>query len=286
MSDYKNLIGAHVSIAGGIQNAPGRAKEEGCETFQCFTRSPQGGPAPVLTPTFISQFKDAMKENGIKSFVIHAPYYINIASLDNRIRHGSIRVIRDELERGSTLGASYVMFHPGSHSGQTREEGIEKAKSGLEKILDGYTGTTKLLIEISAGAGSVLGDTFEEVAEMMASVKKSSGFGGICFDTCHAFASGYDFRTPDGVKKVLAQFDKTIGLEWLKLTHVNDSKMDLGGKRDRHEHVDKGYIGYAGLKEILTSKPFQNIDWILETETEGRLEDIKKLNKIRDNLNS
>ncbi|MEK7194824.1 MAG: deoxyribonuclease IV [Patescibacteria group bacterium] len=286
MADNKNLIGAHVSIAGGIQNAPGRAKEEGCETFQCFTRSPQGGPAPELTPALILSFHTAMKENEIKSFVIHAPYYINLASLNNRIRHGSIKVIRDELERGSALGAKYVMFHPGSHSGQSREEGIEKAKNGLEKILDGYTGTTKLLIEISAGAGSVLGDTFEEVGKMMATVKKMDGFGGICFDTCHAFASGYDFRTADGAKKVLAQFDKTIGLEWLKLTHVNDSKIDLGGKRDRHEHIDKGFIGYAGLKEILTSKHFQGIDWILETETEGRLEDIKKLNEIRDNTRS
>ncbi|MEK7525600.1 MAG: deoxyribonuclease IV [Patescibacteria group bacterium] len=286
MADNKNFIGAHVSIAGGIQNAPGRAKEEGCETFQCFTRSPQGGPAPELTPALISSFHTAMKENEIKSFVIHAPYYINLASLNNRIRHGSIKVIRDELERGSMLGTNYVMFHPGSHSGQSREEGIEKAKNGLEKILDGYTGTTKLLIEISAGAGSVLGDTFEEVAQMMTLVKKSPGFGGICFDTCHAFASGYDFRTADGAKNVLAQFDKIIGLEWLKLTHVNDSKIDLGGKQDRHEHIDKGYIGYAGLKEILTSKPFQKIDWILETETEGRLEDIKKLNKVRDNIHT
>lgn len=281
MPDNENLIGAHVSIAGGIQNAPGRAKEEGCETFQCFTRSPQGGPAPELTPGLVSGFRSAMKENEIKSFVIHAPYYINLASLNNRIRHGSIKVIRDELERGSTLGANYVMFHPGSHSGQSREEGIEKAKNGLEKILDGYAGNTKLLIEISAGAGSVLGDTFEEVGKMMATVKKTDGFGGICFDTCHAFASGYDFRTSDGAKNVLAQFDKNIGLEWLKLTHVNDSKMDLGGKRDRHEHIDKGFIGYAGLKEILSLKPFQNIDWILETETEGRLEDVKKLKEIR-----
>lgn len=286
MTDNKNLIGAHVSIAGGIQNAPGRAREERCETFQCFTRSPQGGPAPELTPMLISSFHAAMKENGIKSFVIHAPYYINLTSLNNRIRHGSIKVIRDELERGSMLGAKYVMFHPGSHSGQSREEGIEKAKNGLEKILDGYKGTTKLLIEISAGAGSVLGDTFEEVGKMMATVKKMNGFGGICFDTCHAFASGYDFRTPEGLKDVLKQFDKNIGLEWLKLTHVNDSKMDLGGKRDRHEHIDKGFIGYVGLKEILSSKPFQNIDWILETETEGRLEDVEKLNKIRDNLHS
>lgn len=281
MAAPKNLIGVHVSIAGGIQNAPQRAKDENCETFQCFTRSPQGGPAPELTPDLVAQFKQAMGDCKIASFVIHAPYYINLASLNNRIRHGSIKVIRDELERGSILGAGYVMFHPGSYAGQTAQEGIEAARKGLEKILDGYTGSTRLLIEISAGAGSVLGDTFDEVAAMMKTVANTPGFGGICFDTCHAFASGYDFSAPEGAKRVLNEFDTQIGMEWLKLTHVNDSKTPLGGKKDRHEHIGQGHIGQNGLEAILKTEPFRKINWILETETEGRLEDVKKLKKIR-----
>lgn len=277
----KSRIGAHVSTAGGVFNAPERAKNEGCETFQCFSRSPQGGPAPKLTSELLKQFKTAMTEQEIETFYIHAPYYINFASLEPRIRRSSIAVIKEELERGSALGARYIMAHVGSHTGQTAEQGIASVIKGLTEVLKDYSGTTQFLIEISAGAGNVLTDTFEETAEIVGPLKKFSGFGGVCFDTCHAFASGYDFRTPAGAKKVLKEFDAAIGLEWLKLTHVNDSKMDLGGKRDRHEHIGAGFIGQEGLASILTTPAFSKIDWILETETEDRLEDIKKLKTIR-----
>ncbi len=274
-------IGAHVSTAGGVFNAPLRAQEEKCETFQCFTRSPQGGPAPKLTDELVASFKRNMKASNIDRFYIHGPYYINLASLVGRIRHSSIAVIREELERGSVLGARYVMFHPGSYKDQTLKEAIAKVQDALGQILDGYKGSCKLLIEISAGSGSVLGDTFAEVADMMATATKSAGFGGVCFDTCHAFASGYDFRTADTAAGVLREFDKTIGLKWLKLTHVNDSKADLGGKKDRHEHIGIGHIGTAGLSELLKTAPFSGIDWILETEPEGRGADIKALKGIR-----
>src|SRR3989304_2481323 len=207
LPEYMTLIGAHVSIAGGIQHAPARAKKEGLETFQCFTRSPQGGPAPELTPPVLEAFAAAMKDTGMDRFVIHAPYYINLASSEPRIRHASRRVIREELDRGTLLGASFVMFHPGSHRSMSLEEGVASVQKGLIEILDGYTGTTELLLEVSAGAGDVLGDTFEENATMMEPVKGAPGFGGICFDTCHAFASGYDFRTVAQAKKGLDDFN-------------------------------------------------------------------------------
>ncbi len=280
MNKQKKYIGAHVSIAGGIVNAPGRAATEGLNFFQCFTRSPQGGPAPEITPVIVEIFTAEMKKYGIAGFVIHAPYYINFASLNNRIRHGSVSVVRQELERGSMLGAQFVMAHIGSYAEQTLSAGMSAAIEGLKKVLDGYTGSTEFLIEISAGAGSVLGATFAEVGEMVTALKKLRGFGGICFDTCHAFASGYDFRTTEGTQKVLAEFDEKIGLQYLRLTHVNDSKADLGGKKDRHEHIDKGYIGYEGLENLLTSKPFMAIPWILETESEGRPADVTALKKM------
>lgn len=281
MTKPSSRIGAHVSIAGGIQNAPIRAAEEACETFQCFTRSPQGGPAPALTGEVVDAFKKAMKTANIGHFYIHAPYYINLASLDNRIRHSSIRIIRDELERGTVLGGGFVMFHPGSYKDQTMEEALGTVREGMERILDGYTGTCQLLIEISAGAGNVLGDTFEEVAAMMQTVTEHAGFGGVCFDTCHAFASGYDYRTVTGARKVLDEFDRTIGLKWLRMSHVQDSKTDLGGKRDRHEHIGGGYVGRDGLTALLTTPEFSTIDWILETEMEGRKRDISALKEIR-----
>jgi deoxyribonuclease IV len=276
-----NRIGAHVSIAGGVQNAPIRAQEEGCETFQCFTRSPQGGPAPILTNQIVATFKENMASAGIDRWYIHAPYYINLASLDNRIRHSSIRVIREELERGTTLGARYVMFHPGSYKDQTLQMATETVQKGLEGILDSYQGSCQLLIEISAGAGNVLGDTFEEIAGMIERCADHPGFGGICFDTCHAFASGYDYRTPEGAREMLNSFQKNIGLQWLKLSHVQDSKTDVGGKRDRHEHIGRGYVGTDGLETLLKTPEFSEIDWILETESGGRSADIAILKEIR-----
>jgi deoxyribonuclease-4 len=274
-------IGAHVSIAGGIINAPKRAHDLGCETFQCFTRSPQGGPAPELTPSIIANFKSEMAVLGMETFYIHTPYYINLASLEPRIRHSSIKVLREELERGSMLGAGYVMTHLGSHAGQTLEEGTAKVIKSVNEILEDYTGTTKLLLEIAAGSGNIIGDTFEEMATILKEVKTSSGFGGICFDTCHAFASGYDFRTPDSARKILDSFDKIIGLEWLKLSHINDSKFDLNGKRDRHEHIGDGFIGQNGISAILNTPEFRQIDWLLETEDSGRKKDIEILKAIR-----
>lgn len=281
MTKRTSKIGAHVSIAGGIDKAPGRAAEQGCETFQSFTRSPQGGPAPELTEALVQNFKREMKKHGMKTFYIHAPYYINFASLKSNIRYGSINVIRQELERGSALGAAYVMAHIGSHTDQTLKEGIEKSSQAIEKILDGYQGSTEFLIEISAGAGSVLGDTFNEIGEIIRPLKNLSGFGGICFDTCHAFASGYDFRTEKGTRETLKEFDTEIGLKLLKLTHVNDSKFNLGEHHDRHEHIGKGYLGREGITNILTTPEFSRIDWILETEDTDRKADVAALKEIR-----
>lgn len=279
--EKNNKIGAHVSVAGGIQNAPQRAAAIGCETFQCFTRPPQGGPAPKLTDEIIGEFKANMKKWGIGEFYIHTPYYINLASLEKRISKSSSRIIREELERASTLGAHYIMTHVGSRGEQTKEEGIKKVVAGIKEALDGYAGSAGFLIEISAGAGAVIGDKFDEIGQMVDGLCKEPGFAGICFDTCHAFGAGYDFRTPEKAKIVLGEFDKYIGLRYLKLTHVNDSKVDLGGRRDRHEHIGDGFIGREGIAGILGTKEFMAIDWLLETEHDKVQEDVKKLKSIR-----
>jgi len=277
-----------MSIAGGIDRAPARANEAGCETFQCFTRSPQGGPAPELTTEIIDNFKSEMKAFGFETFYIHTPYYINFASLKNNVRHGSISVVRSELERGSLLGAKYVMTHMGSYAEQTLEAGIEKVISAIKSVLDGYKGTTGLLIEIAAGSGNIIGDKFEEVGEIVREVNRgllphSCMSVGVCFDTCHAFASGYDFRTKDGARAMLKKFDVKIGLKWLKLSHVNDSKFDLGEKRDRHEHIGDGFIGKEGITMLLNTPEFSKIDWLLETEDDKREKDISTLKTIRNN---
>lgn len=280
------LIGCHVSIAGGLFNAPARAKELGCETFQIFSRSPQGGAAPAITKEIEQQFAAEMKAAGLDTFVIHAPYILNFGSGKKSTFHGSINLVRTDLERGTQLGAKYVMFHPGSFKDLGEVAGMKQAQSGLKQVLDGYKGTTKLLIEISAGAGSVIGDTFEELAELMKPIKKSKHFGGICFDTQHAFGSGYDLRDKASVTKLFKQFDKIIGLEYFAMSHVNDSKVELGSHRDRHEHIGDGEIGENGFAAFLSelSKRKIAIPLILETEHDKVDSDIKLLKTLRNKV--
>ena len=277
-------VGCHVSIAGGLWNAPKNAADFNCETFQIFSRSPHGGPVKPIDKAIIEQFNSAMHEHGFKTFVIHAPYFINLGSANPRIFNGSVAVIRDELDRGSLLGAEFVMFHPGSFKDLGEKAGMKQAKEALKKILSGYKGTTQLLIEISAGAGAVIGDTFEEIAELMEPVKKAKGFGGICFDTQHAFGSGYDLRDPASVKKTFTAFDKAIGLEHLRMSHVNDSKVEFGSHRDRHQHIGEGAIGKKGFEAILDYWARKNlaIPLILETEHDKVETDIKLIKAFRD----
>lgn len=277
-------IGCHVSIGGGLWNAPKNAADFNCETFQIFSRSPHGGPVKKIDKETQTQFKAAMDQYGFRTFVIHAPYFINLGSSNPRIFNGSIAVIREELERGTLLGAKFLMFHPGSLKDLGEKAGLKQAKDALKKILTGYKGTTELLIEISAGSGAVIGDTFEEVADLMSPVKKMKGFGGICFDTQHAFGSGYDLRDAAAVKKTFTAFDKIIGFQYLRMCHANDSKVEFGSHRDRHEHIGDGKIGKKGFQAILEFLAKKNlaIPLILETEHDKVETDIKQLKALRD----
>ncbi len=283
-SKGKPLIGCHVSIAGGLQNAPGRAALLNCETMQIFSRSPQGGAAAPITKELEDEFKQALEASGIKTLVIHAPYILNLGSGKKTTFHGSINLIRTDLERGSQLGAKFVMFHPGSFKDLGEKEGMKQAQSAMKKILDGYKGTTELLIEISAGSGEVIGDTFEEIAELMSPVLKTKGFGGVCFDTQHAFGSGYDLRSPEKVKETFTKFDKVIGLKWLRMSHINDSKVEFASHKDRHEHIGDGEIGEKGFSAIFAYFKQKKLDLplILETDHDKVESDIKKLKALRD----
>jgi deoxyribonuclease-4 len=276
-------IGAHVSAAGDMSLAPERAQEMGCECFQFFSRSPQGGKAKEITPELAEKFKTAMKDNSQKASYIHAPYYINFASANKRIYHGSISVIRDELERGSLLGVDSIMFHPGSYKDMGEEKGVELVRKGLAKVMAGYKGSTQLLFEISAGAGAIIGATFEGVSSVLDSKELKKYDIGICFDTAHAFASGYDLATEKAVKNTFKEFDRVLGLDRLILIHANDSKVELDAKRDRHEHIGQGYIGKAGFQAVVDFAKRKKIDLVLETPFgDERLKDIKLLKKMRD----
>lgn len=281
-------FGAHVSAAGGLWKSGRAGKELGCEVIQIFSRSPQTFAVKPIPPEEAEKFKQAMKENNISDVYIHAPYIINLASEKNTTRFGSVKILREELERGTQLGAKAIMFHPGSAKNVGRKPGIDLVVQGLNRIMDGYTGSCQLLIEISAGAGEVMGDRFEEIAMFLHGAERGKEIG-VCFDTQHAFASGYDLRTQEAVIETFTQFDNIIGLNKLVASHCNDSKVAFGAHKDRHEHLGHGYIGADAFKHIVAHPKLAHIDLILETpfDDEGcpedgtRSEDIALLKKYR-----
>jgi len=278
-------IGCHVSIARrlpagrqGIQNAPKNGHDLGCEVIQIFTRAPQGGKAPILTDEICEKFKVQSSKFKIKEVYIHTPYYINFASANNRIRYGSVSVVRDELERGNLLGAKYVMTHLGTAKELGQKEAIKKTIEMLKKSLDGYGGTTKLILENSAGAGEIIGDDLKELKVIIDGVN-SPAIAGICLDTQHSFASGYDWRD---FEKTLEKVDLDIGIENIKLIHANDSQTECGSNKDRHEHIGAGKIGLDAFKNIVAFAKEHNIDMLLETEHPGVEDDIRLLKELRD----
>lgn len=293
------FFGAHISAAGGLHNAPENSAKIGGEVFQFFSRPPQGGPAKQLNNEAIEQFKQAMKQCKQKAAYIHAPYYVNFASSNNKTRYGTIAVIREELERGSALGVKALMTHLGSANDllkgglspeESQRKGMEMTIEGVQKILDGYKGSCQLLVEISAGAGLVMGDTFDEISAIIAGVEKklqATSYKliprlGVCFDIQHAFASGYDMRTKETQKKVFDEFDKKIGLDRLVVFHCNDSKVEFSAHKDRHEDLGDGHIGLPAFEAIVKNKKLQHTDLILETPTEEKRErDIAVLKKFR-----
>ncbi|MDA2921399.1 deoxyribonuclease IV, partial [Desulfobacterota bacterium AH_259_B03_O07] len=228
-------FGAHVSIAGGIDKAPERAYKVGCECFQIFTRSPRGGNPPALDKNLVDSFLSECNKYGFSAYYVHTPYYINLASASKDIRDSSIRIIEEELMRGSMLGVKYIMTHIGSAKDSRRSNAVKAVIEGLRQVLYKSSYKTKLLLENSAGQGATIGDTFEELADILQNVENPEL--GICLDTAHLFAAGYDIRTKSSLKNVINNLSSIIGLDKLKLLHGNDSKVDLGERKDRHEHI-------------------------------------------------
>lgn len=270
-------IGCHVSIAGGVGNAPQRAYDLGSEVMQIFSRSPQGGKTSKITDEIASEFKNQSLKFKISETYIHSPYYINFASADNRIRYGSVNAIKEELERASLLGAKYVMTHLGSAKDLGEKEGVKKTIEMLVKTLENYTGSAKLLLENSAGAGAIIGDDLKELNHIIKAVKIPA-IAGICLDTQHSFASGYDWRD---FENTIKKIDKEIGIKKIKLIHANDSLTECGSNKDRHAHIGEGLIGAETFAKIVSFAKENNIDMILETEHDKVEKDIELLKKMR-----
>lgn len=270
-------IGAHVSIVGGYCMALDRAHELGLDAMQIFTSSPRSKARREINREEEESFSKACKVSPVRNVYVHTPYYVNAASPDSRTWHFSKTYILRELELMDRAGIKYFVMHLGSHLGKGAKVGDAKVIRMLDEVLAESKGSkTVICCENTAGSNNSVGSDLDELGAILAHYHGNKRVGCI-IDTCHTFAAGYDLRTPAAVDKTLKFIDKVIGWERVPMLHFNDSKVDLGGHADRHEHLGKGYIGLEGLRAVATHKLTQGKDLILETEDQGRDKDIAYL---------
>ena len=267
----KNIIlGAHVSISGGLHKAIERGEELECKTIQIFTKSSRSWFEKKLDPVEIEKFKLAQKNSSIKFVVSHCSYLINIGSSNPETEKKSTSALKHELHRCEQLAIPYLVLHPGSHTGSGEEKCIKKIAKNLDSVLKTANGKTMILLETMAGQGTNIGYKFEQIKEIK-SLCKYKKLLGVCFDTCHAYSAGYDFGTEAGYKKVFNDYKKILGIKSLKVIHMNDSKTELGSRKDRHENIGKGSIPRKAFQFIMNDPNFSNIPIILETPTDSNM---------------
>jgi deoxyribonuclease-4 len=269
----KLLLGSHQSIAGGVEKAPARGLEVGCDTIQIFVKSPNRWAAKPLAEESVAAFRAACAETGIWPIFGHAPYLLNLATPDDVLWQKSIDALADDLARCEMLGLPGLVLHPGSHVGSGEEAGLARISAALDEAharLPGYQ--VQIWLEITAGQGDHLGYTFEQLRAMIDGVRAPERLG-ICFDTAHAFAAGYELRTAEGFAETWAAFDRLLGAERLKAVHLNDAKRELGSRVDRHEHIGQGELGLAPFRFLVNEPRFRGLPMILETEKGPDLEE-------------
>ncbi len=277
-------LGVHVSIYGGIEKSVQRAQSLGCSAMQIFSRNPRGWAASPLPPASVLAFRKAAEKSGIKPIVIHTPYLLNLASGDVVLRERSITMLREDLERGGLLGVDSVVTHLGSGKEENRVASRMRVVESLKRAMKDSS-SVSLLLENSAGGGNTVGSSLEEMAEIM---KGAGGHPqtGLCFDTCHGFAAGYDFRSPEQSANLVREIERTVGLRRLRLFHLNDSSGGLRSFVDRHQHIGKGEIGIRGFRSLFSQAPFKKIPMILETPKKEPGDDRENLARVRGILES
>ncbi len=276
-------LGAHISIKNGIVNLPIKSQEIGGNIFQFFSKSPRSRNRKQLTETDIETFKKNIKKYQQKRHYIHAPYYINLASKDNRIRWGSISALKDELKISDTLNSVGVITHLGSAKDYTMKEALEKVVKSIKHILEDYNGKSYLILEQSAGAGGengIIGGKIEDLGYIYKNMGKYKSKIKFCIDTCHAFAMGYNFNNEKQTDEYISQIDQHLSLKNLIVIHLNDSKFDLNSHKDRHANIGEGYIKKQGFEMFLKNKKISNKDFILETPTDKIKRDIAVVKKL------
>ena len=276
------LIGAHLSVSGGVDKAFDRAVELNCTAFQIFTKSNRQWKAKELTLAEVDRYHHRQAETGIEPVVCHSSYLLNLGTPDEALWQKSIDALVVELERCELLKIPYLVLHPGGHMKRGVEAGIARVAKGLDvthKRLPDVA--VKVALEITAGQGTHLGSTFAEINDIISACQQSNRLA-VCFDTCHALTAGYEFRTPASYQTMIEEFERVVGLEKLKVVHMNDSQKDLGSHVDRHTHIGEGCIGLEPFGYFLNDSRFEKVPFLLETPVDDDPGDnIRNLEKLR-----
>src|ERR1700723_2553232 len=279
----KKRIGVHVGTAGGTWTAVERAVAAGGNSFQIFSSSPRQWRAAVVEPEDARKMRELREKNDVGPVSVHASYLINLCSQTESVRLSSVAAFRGEVERAMALGAEYLVLHPGSWKGLTREEGLRLAAESIEKAIDGVAWQGKdfrILIENTAGAEFSLGGKLEQVAELVERLKPCAPVG-VCLDTCHVHVSGYDMVSPDGYVETMLLVRDTVGFDALNVWHCNDAKAAMGSKLDRHEHIGEGTIGAEVFRRLLHDERFAHAAFIAETPVDAPGDEARNVGVLR-----
>lgn len=259
------LLGAHVSISGGLDKAPERGRDLTCDCMQIFSKNQMQWRAKPLDLGEAGRFRENSKVHGIVETVIHDSYLINLCSPDKALLKQSREAFLEEMVRAKHLGVRNLIFHPGAHMGSGEAEGLKRIAESMNWArAESGSGDVQLVLEITAGQGSVLGHSFEQLATVIGLLDDQKN-AGVCLDTCHAYAAGYDLRTRNGYRQTLDRFDEVLGMDRLRAMHLNDSKAKQGSRLDRHEAIGKGFLGLECFKNIMSDKRLGKIPMVLET---------------------
>jgi deoxyribonuclease-4 len=266
MSEKTLLLGAHESIAGGVEKALALGQEVGCDTIQIFVKTPNRWVSKPLTEENVVAFREAVAQTGIWPVFAHSLYLINLATPDDALWSKSVDALSDDLERCELLGLPGLVIHPGSHMGSGEQVGIARIVAALDEVHARQPGyAAQVWLEVTAGQGAHLGYSFAQLRAMIDGVREPERLG-VCFDTAHAFAAGYELRTQPGFEATWADFDATLGMDRLKAIHLNDSKKGWGSRVDRHEHVGQGQLGLEPFRLLVNDPRFRGIPMTLETD--------------------
>lgn len=271
-----------MSTAGGMAKAIERGESIGCTAIQVFVKGNTRWQFPPLKDDDVAAFRAGLERGNIKSVIAHAIYLVNLCSNKPDFVRKSIDDLVDELTRCNTLGIPGLVLHPGAHVGAGEEAGLAGIVAGLDEVFDTTAGMdTQILLETTAGQGSCLGWKFGELAHIIKHVKQPERLG-VCLDTCHVFAAGYDIRTADGYQQMWAEFDAEVGRDRLKAIHINDSKNPCGSRKDRHHHIGQGEIGLEAFRFLMNDKSLRNVPMVLETEKNKVMtEDVENMAILR-----